>query len=388
MQINKKWRLGAIASVAAVATILGGSSAAMADPTGAPAFRALSGTGSDTTQDLNNGLAAVLSNGDSLVAGSYNATNPTTGAIHDLISTRDGGPSFERPNGSSEGVNALKAAKGNTAWRGVTLSDADLQFARSSSPASGGWVTGGAYSYIPLALDAVSFAVHTSNTTIPRDLTKAQLTAIYTAANGQSVNLNGTSFIVGRPGTAGVQITPFAPQAGSGTRSFWQAQVAPAGFGSAVTDAYAGGGVQEHDGSVLAALPTTAIMPFSIAQHIAQGNTADLADDYGITVNDRRNGAVLGSIAGTAPKAANGTLNTAFPIARPVFTVVKHSELASNEALADVFETEDGEAYTASNPENVSALVITDFGFGDLSGGVSIGGVTYEPGDATSYRAN
>ncbi|SEM92540.1 ABC-type phosphate transport system, substrate-binding protein [Cryobacterium luteum] len=390
MQMKKNWRLGAIAAAAAVATIFTGSSAAFADPSGAPTYRALSGVGSDTTQDLNNGLSSAMLSEQTRVAGSYNATNPTTGAIHDLINTRTGGPSFERPNGSSEGVNALKAAKTGTAWRGVTLSDADLQFARSSSAASQ-WVPGGTYSYIPLALDAVSFAVHSSNTTIPHDLTQAQLTAIYSADNGANVTINGTSYKVGTEGTAGVQITPFIPQLGSGTRSFWQSQLAPTGFGSAVDDAYTGGGVQEHDGSVLAALPTTAIVPFSIAQWVAQNNKATIESQYaGVSITDRRHGAILGTIGGIAPTTGTApvALNTMFPIARPVFTVVKNAELATNAQLAAAFSGASAQAYTTNRPGPSTALVITDFGFGSLAGGVSIDGVTYTAGDTASFRAN
>ncbi|MFC6357155.1 substrate-binding domain-containing protein [Luethyella okanaganae] len=393
MQIGTKWRLGALATVAAAAVVLAGGTAAIADPTGTPSYRTLSGVGSDTTQDLNNGLSSVITYGGSLVAGSYDAINPTTGAVHDPITTKSGGTIFDRPNGSGEGLTALKAAKsgGTLQWRGKTLSATDIQFSRSSSGAT--WVAGGggAYSYIPLAEDAVSFAVHTSNTTIPRDLTKAQLTAIYSAANGANVTINGTSYKVGTPGTAGVQITPFIPQSGSGTRSFWQTQLVGAGvaFGPAVTDTYSGGSVQEHDGSVLAALPTTAIVPFSIAQWIAQSNKATIQANYpGVTINDRRNGAVLGKVGGISPTTVSNTLNTAFPIARPVFTVVKASELATNPQLTAVFKGSTASAYTVDRPGPSTALVITDFGFGSLAGGVNIGGVTYNPGDTTSFTIN
>ncbi|WP_229663333.1 hypothetical protein, partial [Microbacterium album] len=187
-------------------------------------------------------------------------------------------------------------------------------------------------------------------------------------------------------------IVPFIPQAGSGTRSFWQSTIGS--FGPSVTDSYTAGGaqhdVQEHDGTVTTQVPN-AIVPFSIAQWIAQDNSADLEDYYGTVVNDRRVGAVLGSVSGVNPTVTVGgteQLNTAFPISRPVFTVVHHAELSTNAALAAVFAGEDGLAYTATRPGTIDQLVITDFGFGDLTGGVTINNVTYHPGDTTSFRTN
>ena len=381
-----------LAGAATAALLLGGALGASADPinpdTGATELRALNGTGSDTTQDLNNGLASVVEYGGELVLGSYDATIPA--GDDNFIQTRAGGPQIPRPNGSSQGVAALRAAVNNTTLtnaRGTSsaaLSTDDVVFGRSSSAAT--FVSNGAYSYVPLALDAVTFATHSSNTTLPGNLTRADLVAIYSAAEGATVNLSTGSYTVGQ--AAGRQIAPFIPQAGSGTRSFWLSALGltESTVGSAVADEYDGNLVQEHDGSVLRDVPN-AMVPFSVAQYVAQGNSADLANDYAITVNDRINGAELGQVAGVAP-VVDEALNTAFPIRRPVFTVVPFAELASNDALAAVFEGENGLAYTALNPVTQSSLVITDFGFGDLTGGVEIDGVTYNPGDTTSFRAN
>lgn len=387
MQMNKNWRLGAIATVAAAAVILGGGTAAMADPTGAPTYRALAGVGSDTIQDVDNGLASVIkdSSGNTLLIGSYDATGSAT------IQTKSGGATFSRPDGSGAGVNALKAAKTGTAYNGVTLSDSDVQFARSSSGAT--WVTGGLYSYIPLAEDAVTFATSAS-TTVPGDLTKADLKKIYEAADGATVTLNGTNYIVGTQSNASATIRPFLPQANSGTRKFWLSSqgINVTTIGSAVSDKYTVSGgspvdVQEHDGSVLAAV-SNAIMPFSIAQYIAQGNSGTLATNYGIAVTDRRHAAVLGKVGSVAPITAAGKLNVSFPIARPVFTVVKYSELSTNTDLAAVFQGSTAKAYTAKRPGSATALVITDFGFGDIRSGATINGVTYTAGDTTSFRTN
>lgn len=381
MQIHKKARLGAaaLAAVAVASLGLGFATPANADPVGAPTYRALAGVGSDTTQDLNNGLSQVVtgSTGAKLIA-SYDAIGSAT------IKTKSTGATFNRPNGSGAGVSALKAAKTGGAYGGVTLSSTDLQFARSSSAPSTTSASG-TYSYIPLALDAVSYARNSAGS-VPSDLTKSDLTKIYTAANGASVSLSVGTYTVGVEGS-GAQIVPFLPQANSGTRSFWLGQLGVTSIGSAVSDTYGSStSVQEHDGSVVAAV-TNAIVPFSIAQYIAQGNSSTLSTEYSVTVADRRHGAVLGSVEGVAP-TSSGALNTSFPIARPVFTVVQYAELSSNANLAATFSGATAKAYTAKRPGSTTQLVITDFGFGDLTGGVTINGKTYTPGDIETYRTN
>lgn len=384
-----------LAGAATAALLLGGALGASADPIN-PATgqvdlaRPVDGVGSDTTQDLNNGLAAVVTNGSQLVLGSWNATGSAT------IQTRSGGATFARPNGSGSGVNALKAAKTGGQWQGVTLSSQDISFARSSSAAT--FVSGGAYSYIPLAVDAVTYASETGSS-IPNGLTRADLTAIYSASNGQNVTLsNGQTYTIGLETNANADIVPFLPQTGSGTRSFFVGQLGltEATLGSAVAWTYSGGSVQEHDGAALAAVPNS-IAPFSIAQYIAQGKSAALSNLYGVDVADRRDGAVLHTMtnnngAVVQPTNPNGTLNTAFPIARPVFTVVQHSELATNTNLEFAFANADGAVYNATSDSG--SFTIEDFGFGSLINratevnGVTINGVTYRAGDTESFRAN
>ncbi|WP_188757340.1 hypothetical protein, partial [Microbacterium album] len=187
------------------------------------------------------------------------------------IQTRFGGTYIPRPNGSGQGVTALKAAKDSAQLSltrdGVTsvayrddapfstpfgqkgvedttvtnLVPADLQFARSSSAAT--WVPGGAYSYIPLALDAVTYATAPS-TAVPSNIPLG--TAIGEDVDGDGYfdltlrniyGINQASFevklansptapelTVGAQGT-NADIVPFIPQAGSGTRSFWQSTI-------------------------------------------------------------------------------------------------------------------------------------------------------------------
>src|SRR5579862_1579621 len=79
---------------------------AMADPT-----ETLVVVGSDTIQDVWNAFSTSF--GGNLV-GSYNATNPVNGNINEVITPVDGTAakncSFARPNGSGQGVAALRLA--------------------------------------------------------------------------------------------------------------------------------------------------------------------------------------------------------------------------------------------------------------------------------------
>jgi hypothetical protein len=420
-----KWGVGT-AAVLAAGSLLFGASAAQADPVNPDSGayiqgRALNGTGSDTTQDLNNGLASVVTCSGQLVLGSWDATLPSgSGAQGATIVTHSGGTSIPRPNGSSQGVAALKATVSNsvltnargTSTGGATgdgkLDRTDLQFARSSSGPSSTTSTG-LYSYVPLAVDAVTYAKSGSApATVNSGLTIADLTKIYQATNGQSVSLSVGTRVIGTAANTSAQIVPLLPQTGSGTRSFFLGQIGltEATLGSAVAWTYTSGGatvdVQEHDGSALAA-NSRAIVPFSIAQFIAQGNSASLSDNYGVTVENRLHGAVLAAVTvGTTAvqPTVGGVLNTAFPMARPVFTVVEHAAIATNAALACAFiddpattGTTEGAVYTAENEETQS-FVIEDFGFGSLINrdsevnGVAIQGITYKAGDAETFRTN
>ena len=117
---------------------------------------------------------------------------------------------------------------------------------------------------------------------------------------------------------------------------------------------------------------------------------------YGVTVLDRRDGAVLHTMKNNSgvvtQPIVDGALNTAFPIARPVFTVVRHSDIANNANLEHAFVGDDGAVYSATS--SAGSFTIEDFGFGSFidrdSGinGVLINGENYRAGDAESYRTN
>ncbi len=111
-----------------------------------------------------------------------------------------------RPNGSGAGKSLLYGAGNNT----------DIDFARSSSAQNGTETSNGLQSF-PFALDTLVMAVSNSvPSNAPTSLTPAQIVDIYKG------NITNWNQIPG--GTAGV-IAPKIPQAGSGTRSFFVAQL-------------------------------------------------------------------------------------------------------------------------------------------------------------------
>ncbi|PPK68894.1 substrate-binding domain-containing protein [Actinokineospora auranticolor] len=283
--MRKKQRLIFVAAAAITALGLA-ANAAQADPAGAPTYRELVGVGSDTTQTVLNGLADAVTVNGVKVLGSYDARGTAQ------ITTKDAATNpactIARPENSGGGVTALK--------NDVAAGTGCVQFARSSSNSA---AANPDLKFIPFAVDALTYAVR-SDSTVPKKLTKAQLTSIYTCAN--------TTF------------KPLAPQFGSGTRSFFIRSIMPTGttdsatlFGPGgtypcVTDKDATGeGIQEHVGTYLT--DTKHLLPYSIAVYNSQV--------YG-NAPAAQGKAVLGTIDNVQPT----NLNTTSVLKRDVYNVI------------------------------------------------------------------
>lgn len=263
---------------------------AMADPTGTPTFRALAGTGSDTTQGVMNGLSEVIKDSGGIkIIGSYDAAT----APGQTISTKSTAActNITRPSGSGAGITALINSQ--------TAGDGCLQFARSSANDAASR-PGANLTYIPFAVDAVGYATRIG-TSVPKSLTVAQLTSVYNC------------------GIASIQ--PMLPQFGSGTRKFFLQQL---GFTDAAdftsqaghtcikqTDVN-GNPLLENTGNLLTA--ANQIEPYAISSFIAQ-QSREAPDVHGSTV--------LGEIDGKLPLL----LNTASTMARDVYNVVPTNQL-------------------------------------------------------------
>jgi len=255
------------ASLAAAALLVGavslvGATSASADFS--PQARDIVGVGSDTIQIALNNVADGAkigafntpgynaTNGARLV--SFNALNPSvpsnsaTTLIHDQIVVKPGATPITRPDGSGAGMLTLYGT-GNVAG---------INYSRSSSALDAPAVAGG-LTAISFGVDTLGVAVSTT-TNAPAGVSLAQLVNIYKGITTDWSQIGGQS------GT----IVPLIPQAGSGTRKFFEAQLKAANGG--VTVVYPANlvvEVQEHDPLAFDATTAAALtQPYNAANAV------------------------------------------------------------------------------------------------------------------------
>lgn len=238
---------GAVLAAGVTALIATLAAPAMADPAQTVAATDIAAVGSDTIQFVDDDLATAY---DNTTAGrlfdSWDAVNPANGATHDSIAVKPG-HSITRPNGSSEGITSLQ-------------NDSNVDVARSSrGPRDGdqGLV------FLPFAQDEVRYALSAATASNGVDgLTAAQLKTIYSCGN-TGVTIKWSDLVAGASNDA---IQALVPQAGSGTRSFFETSIN-------VTEATVQAGVasgcltqvEEHDPAPVAN-NADALAPFSVAR--------------------------------------------------------------------------------------------------------------------------
>ena len=243
---------------AALAGVLAATLATPASADSTPQPKDIVGVGSDTSQFALNYLADGVVSGtfvsgfNSAAAGARlvsfdalvetNIPNPAGGFFADTrpVVLKAGTPAVARPNGSGNGKLALYAGTNNV----------NVNFARSSSGPSGAENTAGLW-HVPFAVDGLKLVTATTSNA-PAAITPAQMVDIY---KGITTNWN-------QIGGANGVIVPYIPQAGSGTRSFFEAQLKAANGGVTVV---LGANVQvsqEHDDAPIAA-NANAVAPFS-----------------------------------------------------------------------------------------------------------------------------
>ena len=377
MKVKNVGRVGAVLLAAAL-----GASAmaapAMADPSPATDYRTLAGVGSDTTQDVMNGFGTVITSSGNKVIASWDARGTSP------IKTKASGCTFNRPDGSGAGRQALRASEGENLggtnggpgfFQGADVRNC-VEFARSSS--YGGPtppVTTGTYTYIPFGVDAVGLARNV-NGDLPTNISFAQVQRVYKCFD---------EAIAGNP------VTPRLIQAASGTWQFWtgkmgitEAEINLGDYDCLATDTDSNPAtpavpnlerVQEHDGTVLNG-NLTQIVPFSAGQYIAQSNVATIQAATGVTVTDRRGQAALTGmrLPGQAIQQpiVGGVLNNDFPLRRDVYNVVPTADLAVP-AIDATFTGADSAVCTASvTVGGTSRSVIELFGFGKRTVGIDL----------------
>jgi hypothetical protein len=360
----------ATALVGAAGVIAAQTTPALADPPTTPTTYVA--VGSETTQDVMNAIAANLGGN---VLGSWDATgggiiNPKPGC------------SFARPNGSSEGVAALRTRPNC------------VDVARSSGGPGSNQSNTGKFVYIPFALDAMTGSVGpatggtiggvnavATNITQANQFTLTDLTNLY--KNCLPVTAGGVTYDPTGTISGDTKIDLYVPQiVDPDTRQFWAAILGfdPVNPPSCVHDTIVAGAlqglaVQGDDGTAVATDPN-GFAPFSVGQWIGQRNGHD----------DRRHGAVLTNVDNTPPIDSNGHLNTGFVsgLKREVYNVLTYDRVVNtgdgnfNQALAGIF------AGTGSSVCQ-QGFTIADYGFATIS---TAGGQANNCGDTSaSLRA-
>jgi ABC-type phosphate transport system substrate-binding protein len=325
----------AAAAIAATATMTA-IGPASADPvTGAgkavtPKAYDLVGVGSNTIEYLLDQLsvdyngAQKVHNATHPFIYSWDATNPKTGAIGDLISTKSGCAKIARPNGSGSGITALM----DNAKDPKAKSDYCIDFSRSSSGRSTQPSGKGGVLFVALAKDAVSYARLTTGSYAPKNLTTAQLRAIYLCTDTTWGSVGGTK---------GKKIEPVLPQASSGTRAFFLAQIGVTTPGKCV---YTNNSLEENEGTAKVFQKNkNAIVPFSVGKWLAQAyhspacnkKPGKTQNEFGCDVNGDLS---VQSINGFKPTAGTGNKQTVNPHFAPAFvrTVYDVVRYATNTA--------------------------------------------------------
>ena len=256
----------AIAAVSVGLSVLtAGLGAANADPR---QYAAMTGVGSDTTQDVMNAIAGEA-NGN-LYPAAKSPSGLQTVSWDALgtacITPKAPGATMYRPNGSTNGARALSraidGANSTDGGCGAKPISGLVQYARSSSPTND--ALGTALTYIPFGRDALSFAYAVNGVTPVTTLTSAQLTSLF-STGPQIIN--------------GVNIIPCGIQSGSGTFTFWNTALGINTTQEATGTASCGTRSQENDASALAAKAAAnpgsqVIIGFSAANLISQNNGA------------------------------------------------------------------------------------------------------------------
>jgi ABC-type phosphate transport system substrate-binding protein len=239
----------ATTAVAASAATMFAVAPAAADPASTPDANDVVGVGSDTSENVMDFLADGTGGVDGYNAGkaasaALLASFDTVGSAN--ITLRNGSTPITRPVGSGAGKALLYGASNNP----------DVTFARSSSALNATEISAGLQAF-PFALDTLKMAVSGSVAShAPASLTGAQILDIY---KGNTTNWSAVG------GTAGT-INPYIPQSGSGTRSFFDAQLTalnggtPIVYGGDVNDT-----MHENTDDVLKN-DADAIAPFSVGK--------------------------------------------------------------------------------------------------------------------------
>jgi ABC-type phosphate transport system substrate-binding protein len=259
---------------------------------------------------------------------SWDATNPSTGAVGDSIKTKSGCSTIPRPDGSSAGITAFDANAKTSDKKDFCIDYARSARGRSSTDppkAAGGIV------FVELAKDAITYTTQ-ATTNAPGNLTTAQLASIYNCVDTNWSQVGGKS----------APIHAFVPNpAESGMAKSFLTMIGVTSPGSCVNQT-----IQQNEGINSLLKDPDAIVPYSIAKYIAQryhsakclksscapvsGVECKPAAGKNLFGCDEHGTLALNSVNGTVPTtgtAPNVTINPSFSATffNPIYDVVRFS---------------------------------------------------------------
>jgi hypothetical protein len=388
----------ALASGAAgLATLVDFTSTAQADPSFVSAY---AGVGADVTQDVYAGLSGaspappsstvnwntpIHSSGatNNKTIDSFDA-NPPGGTTTNpgCITTKLGGPSFDRPNSTTAGLAALLAAVTGSGYVNSSASctgtavnvTGQIDFARA---ARGPKTTGTTLTFIPYARDGLGVVYYDHGTGNLSTLSTAQLTSLYSSSTGKITIGTDTVY-------ACLTIS------GSTPRSNLEAAigVSDATASAAATAAGCNNKIQNSANdfySFASTLPTgsDAVIPISSGSWISQAN--GLAVDRSNLA--RAGGADLAAIdalgkpyTGSAPsEAPNTTYYQSTAYGYNLYTVVPTAKLSgfTQDAALESLFAGSGSALCSTTEQNI----VHTFGFDSLVGAEGTCGTTTQTGN-------
>ncbi len=306
------------------------------DPSFTPTTGDLAGAGSDTSEIA----LDYLTKGHNGIEG-FNADKSTgriasfaAGSDPATVVLKSGSAAITRPNGSGAGKTLLRKATNN----------ADLDFARSSSGLSTAEIADD-LQQSPFAVDGLKLAASASSTNAPASISNSDMVGIYQGTITKWNQLAGNS--AGSSAT----IVPLIPQAGSGTRSFFETQLKKYNEGTAVKLGASVKETQEHSDVDLKSDPN-AIAPFSTGRAKttttikALGGFSAQRALYNVVRKDDLNGA-----KGALLQSAFGTTGfVCSPAAKPLIEAAGFDQLASTTAggVCGTFGQSDATNFTIS----------------------------------------
>jgi hypothetical protein len=394
------------AGVASLTALSGPS--AQADPLSTSAEI---GIGADVTQDVFDALSGA-SAPDSATTTFFtplhtsDANNNTTIESFDAfptggstltpgcITTKTGGPAFDRPNSTTNGIAALNAEIDGDGWEDTSNTSCtnalvnvtgQFNFARA---ARGAKSTGDVLTFAPFARDAVAYLYydHNDGNSSLADLTTAELKSLYSG---------GTTTIGGDTVKPCLTITGSAPRSNLETAIGDSDSVAEPVAKAAGCDQ-----IQQNSGnafySFASTLPsgTDAILPISAGDWIGQANGVAVDESATARANNVEVGSVTdGSDAlglpytGTAP---NLTPNTTYyqdtNFGYNIFTVLPTDVLSGFDEDASLVELFTNTATLPSNNADICQSAIQteihQFGFDSLTSSEGSCGSTTTTGDS------